>query len=227
MINQVEARKLDLSHSIVSFKRLYSHITGENIGDNSLDDVVFKAMIIKEINNNLDNFDYRKGHFEEIQECLQNFNQYQIQKNKNVRNLFKIGVTICVTLNYYEDVVHKNKSLTEILKKETDNLEKKMLSNGDLYKDMDYSDYLTLLKKYSTNSFSEEDKGMFITQSPDGNYIAIDNTSGYMNTKRFTEEKNAINFLNNIYISKNSIEADYKVENTENADESEEDEDER
>lgn len=33
MINQVEARKLDLSHSIVSFKRLYSHITGENIGD--------------------------------------------------------------------------------------------------------------------------------------------------------------------------------------------------
>lgn len=82
MINQVEARKLDLSHSIVSFKRLYSHITGENIGDNSLDDVVFKAMIIKEINNNLDNFDYRKGHFEEIQECLQNFNQYQIQKIK-------------------------------------------------------------------------------------------------------------------------------------------------
>lgn len=59
-MTDVETRKIDLSQTIISFKILYSAITGENIGDNSLKDVVFKAMMTKEISKNLDNLDFRE-----------------------------------------------------------------------------------------------------------------------------------------------------------------------
>lgn len=223
-MTDVETRKIDLSQTIISFKILYSAITGENIGDNSLKDVVFKAMMTKEISKNLDNIDFRKQYFLNIQGSLKNFNFIQLQKNRRIEKLFQTGFTICLTLSYYDDLIIKNKPISEILKLETAELKKEILEDTSIFKKIDSSEYHRLLNKFiNKESFENSEIGLFITQKPNGEYIAIDNCLGDFDTKRFIDENSAINFLIYQNIKKTSIETDFKVE-IEDDEESEEDE---
>lgn len=211
-MTDVETRKTDLSQTIISFKILYSALTGDNIGDTSLKDVVFKAMMTKEISKNLDNLDFRKQYFLNIQDNLKNFNQIQLQKNRRVEKLFQTGFTICLTLSHYEDIIIKNKPISEILKLETDDFKQDVLKDTSMYKKIKISEYSKLLDKFINNTpFDDSEIGLFIAKSND-KYIAIDNSFGEFYTKRFLDENSAINFLLYQNAKMNSIEADFKVE---------------
>lgn len=222
-MTDVETRKIDLSQTIISFKILYSAITGENIGDNSLKDVVFKVMMTKEISKNLDNLNFRKQYFLNIQDNLKAFNPIQLQKNRRVEKLFQTGFTICLTLSHYDDIIIKNKPISEVLKLETEDFKKEILEDTSMYKKIDISEYPKLMDKFINNiPFDKSEIGLFITKSGD-EYIAIDNSFGDFFTKRFPDENSAINFLLYQNVKMKSIEADFKVE-IEDDEESEENE---
>ena len=222
-MTDIETRKIDLSQTIISFKILYSAITGENIGDNSLKDVVFKAMMTKEISKNLDNLNFRKQYFLNIQDNLKSFNPIQLQKNRRVEKLFQTGFTICLTLSHYDDLIIKNKPISEVLKLETEDFKKEILEDTSIYKKIDISEYPKLLDKFINNiPFDNSEKGLFIAKSG-SEYIAIDNSFGDFFTKRFKDENSAVNFLLYQNAKMKSIEADFKVE-IEDEEESEEDE---
>lgn len=220
-MTDVETRKMDLSQTIISFKILYSALTGDNIGDNNLKDVIFKAMMTKKINKNLDNIDFRKQYFFNIQNNLKAFNPIQLQKNRQVEKLFQTGFTICLTLSHYDDIIIKNKPISEVLKLETEDLKREILEDTSMYRKIDVSEYHKLMDKFINNiPFDKSEIGLFISKSGD-KYIAIDNSFGDFDTKRFIDENSAINFLIYQNIKKTSIETDFKVEIEEDEEENE------